>query len=205
MRAPTTEEILAKCPGEIPVKTIPLVNQGGRPRRYGHKKHKWHSEEDRIKAATVYAITGNSKRVEEITSIPSYVVRRWKTEPWWSQVIDRIRQEADDELDVKFTGIIDQTIDVINDRLANGDYIYDMRNQQMIRRPVSGKETAVITSIFMDKRNMIREKKKVHAESEAVMDRLKKLATEFTSFVKAKDVTKESNEIKEEEEEVLSE
>ena len=190
MRAPTVEEILAKCPDVIPMHTIPLKNPGGHPRTGGgSRKLKWRSETDRIRAATVYAVTGSAVKTQEITGIPSGTIRQWKTQPWWPQIIDRIRQEHDDELDVKFTGIINKTIEVINDRLEKGDYVYDLKAQQLIRKPMGGKETAVVSSIFMDKRSLIREKKKIHSEETAVMDRLKKLAQEFEGFVKAKDVT----------------
>lgn len=197
MRELTTEEILAKCPeviklrpGERALEQVRL----GRPRSGGgSRKSKWWNETDRIKAAVCYALTGNAKRVEEITRIPSGTIRQWKTQPWWPQVIDRIRQEHDDELDVKFTGIIDKTIGVINDRLEKGDFIYDTKNEQLVRKPVGARETAFIASTFIDKRALLRENKKVHSEESAVMDRLKKLAREFEGFVKAKDVTAESS------------
>lgn len=196
MRSPTTEEILSKCPDVIPMKSIALVNKGGSFKRYGHDQHRWYSEKDRIKAAATYAVVGNSMRVQEITGIPSWRIRRWKTEPWWQAVIDRIRDEKDDALDVKFTQIVEKTVETINDRLENGDYIYDVKRQELKRKPIGGKEAAVITSIFMDKRTLLREKRNKHQESELVMDKLKKIAEEFKSFVKAKDVTQESERMK---------
>ena len=195
----TSEMIMAKCPETIDKSTIPTVNKGG----YLHQKEpkglrrkyggKWFKEEVRIKAACVYAVTGNASRTSEITGVPSGTIRQWKLQPWWPQVIERIRSEHDDELDVKFTGIIDKTVEQINDRLESGDYIYDVKNGEFKRKPMGGKEIAVVTSIMMDKRNMLREKKQIRREETAVMDRLKKLAQEFEGFVKAKDVTAESS------------
>lgn len=199
MRQLTTEEIMAKCPDVITIKPgqkVYNVAHRGRPRTGGgSRKAKWWNENDRIKAAVCYALTGNAKRVEEITRIPAGTIRQWKTQPWWPQIIDRIRQEHDDELDVKFTGIIDKTIGVINDRLEKGDFVYDTRNETLVRKPVGARDTALIASTFIDKRALIREKRKVHSEESAVMDRLKKLAREFEGFVKSKDVTKESERI----------
>lgn len=197
MRVLTTEEILAKCPEVITLKGKDVRQANlGRPRTGGgSRKSKWWNESDRIKAAVAYALTGNAKRVEEITRIPAGTIRQWKTQPWWPQVIDRIRQEHDDELDVKFTGIIDKTIGVINDRLEKGDFLYDTKNEQLVRKPVGARDTALIASTFIDKRALLREKRKIHSEESAVMDRLKKLAKEFEGFVKARDVTSESERI----------
>lgn len=197
MRPLTTDEILEKCPEIIklkpgdPERALDIARLG-RPRTGGgSRKQKWWNETDRIKAAVCYALTGNAKRVEEITKIPAGTIRQWKTQPWWPQVINRIRQEHDDELDVKFTGIIDKTIGVINDRLEKGDFVYDSKNEQLVRKPVGARDTALIASTFIDKRTLLRENKKIHSEESAVMDRLKKLAKEFEGFVKARDITKE--------------
>jgi hypothetical protein len=194
----TSEQILAKCPEVINKAGIPTRRIGGATfHTKGNKRmtkggRPWYNEEMRIKAACVYAITGSAAKTGEILNIKPGTVRQWKMQPWWQQVIDRIRSEKDDELDVKFTGIIDKTVEQINDRLEKGDYIYDVRTGELNRKPMGGKEMAVVTSIFMDKRALLREKKHQHSEQSEVMDRLKKLAEEFSGFVKAKDVTKES-------------
>jgi hypothetical protein len=176
MRDPTTEEILAKTPETIEKTTIPTKNVGGRPKLHGHDKHKWYSEEDRIEAATVYAVTGKAVEVERITGIPAYVVRKWKTLEWWPQIIERIRQEKDDELDSKFTKIVDKTVEVINERLENGDYVYDNKSGEVIRKPIDGKSAAIITSIFVDKRELLRRKESHNTEQASIKDRLERIA-----------------------------
>lgn len=206
MRELTSEEILAKCPETIDPKSIRLHKTGGAPRTGGgSRKLKWWKEEDRIKAACTYAIVGTAAKTEEITGIPAGTIRQWRTQPWWPQITDRIKQEHDDELDVKFTSIIDKTVSVINDRLQDGDYIYDTKNSEFKRKPVGAKETAVITSIFMDKRQMLRDNRKLHSETTAVLDRLKKLADEMARFGKAKEVKTVSPEIEAEDAEVITE
>ena len=177
MRAPTTQEILAKCPEEIPSSTIPRKNKGGRPRT--GRGAKWHSEEDRIKAATVYAVTGNASEVEKVTGIPAGTVRQWKTQEWWPQVVDRVRQEKDDELDVKFTKIVDKTIDQIQDRLEKGDYYYNVKSGTVERKPIGGKELSVMTSIFVDKRELLRRNQQSHVEQASVKQLLQQVAEGF--------------------------
>lgn len=200
MREYTTEEILAKCPETIDSSTIPVVPTGGQlfhksgKTDYGggSRKRKWFNETTRIKAACVYAISGNAARTSEIIGVPSATIRKWKTMPWWNQVIDRIRQEHDDELDIQLTETIGKSIKQVNDRLEHGDYFYDPKEQKLVRKKMSGRDSAMVGAMMIDKRALIRDKRKQHVEETEVMDRLKKLASEFSGFIKAKDVTKES-------------
>jgi len=176
MRNPTTDEILAKTPLVIPSSTIPTKRKGGRPKFHGPAKRVWHSEEDRIKAATVYAVCGSAAETGRITGIPAEVIRQWKTKEWWPQIIDRIRQEKDDELDVKFTQIVDKTVDQLNDRLEKGDYVYDNHSGELIRQPIKGKDLGVLTSIYVDKRELLRRKEKVSMDQASMKDRLDRIA-----------------------------
>lgn len=194
------DQIMDKCPETIDKDTIPTKPIGGMHRHKnppgrlhkGHRNQPWYSEEMRIKAACVYAVTGSAAETGRILGIKSTTIRQWKMQPWWPQVIERIRSEKDDEIDVKMTAIIDETVAQINDRLKDGDYIYDVRTGELKRKPMGGKEIAVVTSIMIDKRNLIRQRRAVRTEETAVLDRLKNLAKEFAGFVKAKDITKEA-------------
>lgn len=215
----TSEQIMAKCPPEIPSSSIKLTKIGGyhrqkNPHHAGRAVAKmrksgstYYKEEFRIKAACVYAMTGSAAKTGEILGIKPGTIRQWKLQPWWQQVIDRIRNEKDDELDVKLTHIMDKSLEVINDRLENGDFVYDVKKGELVRKPMGGKETAVVTSIMVDKRAMIREKRVVRRQETEVMDRLKNLASEFekmTKHHKAKDITDVSSVIKSDDEVVIN-
>jgi len=194
----TDEKILDACPEDIPSSSIGLKGnedttrklQIAKYKRKG-KKYKWWSEDDRIRAATVYAMTGNASRTEEITGIPGATVRQWKTTEWWPQIIDRIRRDGDDELDVKLTGLLDKATKEINERLDNGDYIYNNKTGDVKRKPIGGKELSVMTSIFVDKRALLRKKPKMQGEQSSTNERLKKLAEEFSKFVNSKTIVVE--------------
>lgn len=195
----TTEKILNACPEEIPSSAIDVDPSQDNNRKkeilkykQKGKKYKWWTEDDRIRAATVYAMTGNAQRVEEITGIPSTTVRQWKHTEWWPQVIDRIRRDGDDELDVKLTGLIDKTTKEINERLDKGDYIYNTKTGEIVRKPIGGKDLSVMTSIFVDKRSLLRQKPKMAGEQSSTNERLKKLAEEFSKFVNSKTITGEA-------------
>ena len=177
MREPTTTEIMALVP-EVIEKTDIKLKKSANPKNTHGKANAngWRSEKDRIRAATVYAVTGSAVQTSEITGIPAGTIRQWKTHDWWPQIIDRIRQEKDDELDVKFTEIVDKTINQINDRIEKGDFVYNVKTGEIVRKPMGGKELGVVTSIFVDKRELLRGKRKIHTDQQSIKDKLDSIA-----------------------------
>jgi hypothetical protein len=192
MRNPTDEEIINKCPEVIDKSKVSTDKRHHRmveknKRGGGNRKTKWHSEEDRIRVASVYAVTGSAKTTSEITGIPQGTIRQWKTQPWWPEIISRVRQEHDDEIDVKITKIIDKTLNQVQDRLENGD-MYVLRDGTMVNKPMGGKEIAVVASIMFDKRDMIRRKEKGHIAEQSTKQVLTELLNEFRRFTSQKTV-----------------
>ncbi len=191
MRDLTTEEIMAAVPDVIDAKTISLDPKNTMRysnRRRGSAKKKWWRANDRIRGATTYALVGNASEVERITGIPSGTIRQWKTQDWWPQIIERIRLEADDELDVKFTKVVDKAIDLVVDRIDKGDFIYDPNRGQMVRKPISARDGTTVVNAFLDKRQLLRQKKDARMEESTITDRLKKLADEFEKFTKMRTI-----------------
>lgn len=190
MREPTTEEILSKCPDVIPASSVKISGKGRQPIRLykrtggGRRKVRWFSEKDRIKVATVYAITGNSRRTSEITGVPDFTIRQWKRKEWWPEIIRRVQQEKDDELDVKFTKIIDSAVEQINDRILNGDYIYDNKKGELIRIPVKAKDAANVTATLIDKRTAIRNREVQRQTQESVNEKLVMIAEKFQELIR---------------------
>ena len=186
MRNPTAEEIMVKVPSVPPFKGAETeviekseinLTKNANPRSSGKANaNGWRSEKDRIRAATVYAVTGSSQQTSEIVGIPAGTIRQWKTQEWWPRIIDRIRQEKDDELDVKFTQIVDNTVKQINDRIEKGDYVYNTKTGEILRKPMGGKDLGVVTSIFVDKRELLRGKKKFQADQASIKDKLDSIA-----------------------------
>lgn len=187
MRPLTSDEILAQCPSIIRKSDIVLRRLGGRPPTGGgSRKAHWWSPKDRIKAASTYAIVANVPRVEEITGIPQETIRRWRTEDWWQQVVDRVRQEKDDETDKNLTEIIDKSAEIVKDRLVNGDTVI-LKDGTKVSKPVAAKETAVILSIAADKRDLLRRKQKTAIEQQSTKQLLDQIASTVREFIKKTD------------------
>lgn len=147
--------------------------------------HKW-PEAKRIEVVTTYLALGNANLVEAITRVPAGTVRQWKTQPWWKELISQIQTESDQELDTKLAKRIDKALDLINDRLENGDFMYDPKTGEFMRKPVSLRDTWKVANEMLDKRWLIRKQPKDLVAQEAVGDMLKSLAKQFADMATKK-------------------
>jgi hypothetical protein len=146
----------------------------------------WHSDSKKVEVVTTYLVLGKAPLVEMATGVPAGTIRRWKMEPWWKELVEQIQSDDDQELDGKLAKRINKVMDILDDRMQNGDFIYDARKGSFVRKPVSMKETWVVGKDMIDVRTMIRKQKPEAMNQEAVADILKSLATEFATMARKK-------------------
>lgn len=194
---------LDKLPPEIKVDESFAKKRAGRPttvsvRRNSEPvrgkvkgKRNFFTEKEKINACCVFAVTGNSRRTAEITKIPEATIRTWKTTEWWNEVHSRIINEQDQELDVKLTKLVDKAVDAVNDRLEHGDYVYNPREDKLVRKPVNAKDLAIVTAITVDKRQLLRGQPTARVEKVSTDETLNRLAKQFQQFALAKEVHQE--------------
>lgn len=162
-----------------------------------HKPGEWHSEGKRIEVVTSYLILGNAVMVEGITGVPVGTIRRWKQEPWWDDLVLQIQTEDNQELDAKISKRLNKALDVVQDRLEAGDFMYDPKSGEFVRRPVNMKDTWKVAKEMVDVRTMLRKQPKDQKSQEAIGDILKNLAQEFAGMARKKvnDATQLQNEV----------
>ena len=174
-----------------------MVRHAGANGRVPGRKE-WHTDKQKMDAACAFAVTGNSRRVSELTGIDESTVRRWKCTEWWNEIQSRIVREKDEELDTKLTAIMDKTVVAINDRIDNGDYLYNVKADKLIRKPVGAKDLASVTATMVDKRQLLRGLPTSRTEKVSQDERLKGLAAQFKRFVSAKEIVQLPEEIENE-------
>ncbi len=151
----------------------------------------FYSDKEKLDAACRFAVVGNSRRVAELTHIPEGTIRAWKCTEWWQEIQDRIIKEQDEELDSKLTKLVDKAVDEVNDRLDEGDWVYNPKLDKLVRKPVNAKDLAILTAITIDKRQLMRGQPTSRVEKVSQDEQLKTLALEFKKMALAKDITPE--------------
>jgi hypothetical protein len=163
----------------------------GRGRGVVQGNNNFYPDEVKEQVVATFALIGNCRRVSELTDVNESTIRRWKTEPWWAEMMAKVRVEADEELDGKFNTIIEKAMININDRLENGDYVYNIKTGEVVRKGVSAKESAQVAVMMLDKRQLLRGQPTSRSEKVSVGDRLDSLAKEFKKFASSRTIEAE--------------
>lgn len=158
------------------------------------RKTGWYPEEKKIEVAALFASgVTKSSELERLTGIKAATIRDWRTSDWWVEMLEKVHAAHDTETVSKLTKIVDTSLELIQDRLLNGDYVCNPKTGEIYRKPASLRDVTVSGAIVIDKRQLLRGKAPTKA-TEGTQDAvLKKLADEFKAFVKAKDITPESS------------
>ena len=85
----------------------------------------------------------------------------------------------------RLTDIIQSSLEVVSDRLENGDIVLNNKTGELIRKPVSLKDAATVTNNLMTRQLQMEEiADKMENTSVSVNETLKLLATEFQKWSK---------------------
>jgi hypothetical protein len=142
------------------------------------------NDNKKIDVVTTWLITGNLAATASVCQVPLVTIKMWKKQPWWNDLVLDIQTESDQELDAKLSKRIEKSLEIINDRLENGDFQYDPKTGQFVRKPVSMKDGWKVANEMIDKRWLIRKMPQNQVDQGAVGDILKNLAKEFAEMAK---------------------
>jgi hypothetical protein len=160
-------------------------------RKKGKGPGKW-SDTQRIELVTTWLATGNLALSAATHGIPEITARVWKTQPWFNEMVTDIRSSENLQLDSKLKKVVDKSVEQLLDRVENGDFQFDQKTGSIIRKPISARDAAKVTTDMIDRRELLQGKKEQITDStRKVEDRLLKLAEEFSRFSKSKIVVNE--------------
>lgn len=153
------------------------------------KQAQW-SHKQKMEVVQAYLALGNVMLVVAATGVPEDTVRKWKMSQWWKDALEEMKRSQKLQLSGRLKTILEKTVNALEDRVVNGDYVWDKDTMEFSkRRPVRGEILNRITSDLIDKQ-LILEKAATEerVDDEALDLRLKKLKDEMIKFAKAKTI-----------------
>jgi hypothetical protein len=145
------------------------------------------STKQRYEAVALYKLVGNLRVVSTTSGIPYDTIRKWHTMDWWKDYEQEIAKQTRAELTGKLGKIAEKAIKVVEDRLENGDYVFNSKTGNIMRKPVNAQQANRIFTDAVD-RTILLEKleaeTKVVNTQEKLADRLTKLSETFRDIAR---------------------
>jgi hypothetical protein len=138
-------------------------------------------ETKKIEVASVLVVTGSFKKTAELTKLTEGTIRGWNNQEWFQNLMAKIRKENDQIIDAKSSKIIHGALEQIEDRLENGDHVV-LKTGEVIRKPVSIRDLALVSAITIDKRQLLRGLPTSRTENMSSETQLARLAENFKSL-----------------------
>lgn len=159
-----------------------LYSSDGKPLIKGGYKH---SAEKKLELVSLFLQYGSLRKASMEVGISYNITRYWKDEPWWKKAIAELKKRKRSERDHKIDKIIDKSLDAVEERIDNGDYVYDQKTGEVVRKPVSLREVRGVANDLLQRQLMI-EKAAVEEQhmlnDQKVKEQLKLLQEEFSKF-----------------------
>jgi len=167
---------------------ISTTPRRGRPLKAKHHAPEWFPQQTKIDACTLYCVYGDLDEVSKLTNVPIKYIREWKEEPWWVEIQKKVYVEQNEKLGSRISSVLDKSLTEIEERLQNGDYLWDVRKSVLVRKPIDTKVLSNLFNNLVNRRQLVRGEPTSITNKVAVDDRLKLLASQFEKFASAKEV-----------------
>ena len=169
------------------------------------KISKHRTESQKLETVQTYLIFGGSvSKTAAAMKVPETTIYFWRKTDWWQEMEKTIRTEENLTLSARLKKILDKSMDIVEDRLENGDFIYDQKTGKMKRKPVAMKDAQKAVTEFMERREKLHRGDTHTVAEELVADKLAKLAAEFAKLARPQPVVTDVVFIKEHEENDLA-
>lgn len=144
--------------------------------------------EKRVEVVHQFLILGNLKLVAAVTGVNYDLVRKWKGQPWWAELVAEIRATQNIEMDTKLSTIVEKSLEAALDRIENGDYIYDQKSGEVRRKPAALRDIHRVAVDLLGKREFLRDRSDERRETNqvSVEEHLKILATRMGEWFEDK-------------------
>lgn len=144
------------------------------------------SDNQKIEAVTTYLLLGNVRHTAAALKIPDPTLRYWRGCDWWKEIEQDIKANDRIVLSNRLKQIVDNSLDLIEDRIEKGDFIYDQKTGKMKRKPLQARDVHKIAVDFLDRREGLDMHKEIVQNQESIQDKLNKLAQSFSDLATGK-------------------
>jgi transposase-like protein len=142
----------------------------------------FYTDKEKLEAAKLYLITGNQAATAAALNIHKNTMNLWTHSQWFKDLMAQLKAESNIKLSNKLKSIAEKALNVTEDRLENGEFIYDQKTGELRRKPMNGRDAHKIATDFLEKSFEVDKKQDRDQNEEATAGRLEQLADAFAKF-----------------------
>jgi transposase-like protein len=160
------------------VKKVPVRKPADFQKSWGDKQ--------KLEAVSTYVVLGGNVRQTAVAlQIPAETLRVWTKTQWWKDLYEEVKQEENIELSHKLQKIVARSLALVEDRLEKGDFFYDQKTGQVVRKEVSLRDAHEVMKSSFQMRESIEKPQAAEMEEGSISDKLTALAKQFEQFAVA--------------------
>lgn len=145
------------------------------------------SDAQKLEAIQSYLVLGNLALTSRLLGIPEITLRVWKTKDWWKDQVAELKAQEKFELSAKMKKIVNASLAVVEDRLEHGDFQFDQKTGQTVRKPVNMKDAHKVAVDLQQRQEMLEKISTDEIQQDSsVEDKLLKLAEKFADMATKK-------------------
>lgn len=145
------------------------------------------SDAQKLEAIQSYLVLGNLALTSRLLGIPEITLRVWKTKDWWKDQVAELKAQEKFELSAKMKKIVNASLAVVEDRLEHGDFQFDQKTGQTVRKPVNMKDAHKVAVDLQQRQEMLEKVSTEETQQDtSVEDKLLKLAEKFADMATKK-------------------
>jgi hypothetical protein len=132
-----------------------------------------------------WLLYGNLRLTAEMTGVGYSTIKMWKGQEWWTDLEKEILAGTRIKQSGNISKIVDKGLEVISDRLENGEVVLDQKTGELVRRPVALRDAATATSNLMQRQSILEKQiadETITKSNQTIQEQLMFLAQEFAKF-----------------------
>lgn len=151
-------------------------------RRSASQFRKHWSDSQKLEAVQSFLVLGSLKLVSGALKIPYDTLKLWRKMEWWKQIENDLKVQDDLQLSARLKKIVNKSYDVVEDRLENGDFVYDQKTGKMRRKPVALRDAHRVAIDLMEKEDELKTR---HIQGDTVtQDKTEKMLKDLAESFK---------------------
>lgn len=166
--------------------TSKKTQRNNKPRSIDAGTNKQWSDKQRMEAIQTYLTLGNLALTARLLGIPEVTLRVWKTTSWWADAVNEMKSAEKIELSAKLKKIVNASLAVVEDRLVNGDFQFDQRSGEVVRKPVNMKDAHRVAVDLQQRQEVLEATENTSVTAEDTDSKLLKLAEKFADMATKK-------------------